>query len=198
MVLDDNYVEKSVKVKYSLRNHLATTSAGISRLAPRRGRPRKFIGPSRPVTLTLPEHVIDALIAVDADLSRAIVRLAQPVLGGRQHGPAELVTFGRYSVIAVQPSKTLEKRTGVNLLHLPDGRALISFDRSMTIPGLELLIADALEDRTLPKTDRAIFEAIADILKSSRRSENVVLLQRHVIVLETRRSAASPSRRNSK
>jgi hypothetical protein len=101
-------------------------------------------------------------------------------------------------VIAVQPSKTLEKRTGVNLLHLPDGRALISFDRSMTIPGLELLIADALEDRTLPKTDRAIFEAIADILKSSRRSENVVLLQRHVIVLETRRSAASPSRRNSK
>ena len=126
--------------------------------------------------------------------------------GGKGHrqivvideGKAELVTFGRHSVIAVQPSKTLEKRTGVNLLHLPDGRALISFDRSMTIPGLELLIADALEDRTLPKTDRAIFEAIADILKSSRRSENVVLLQRHVIVLETRRSAASPSRRNSK
>ena len=169
----------------------STSSAAVARLAPRRGRPRKFIAPSRPVTLTLPEHVIDALTALDADLSRAIVRLAQPVLAARPHPPAELVTFGRYSVIVVQPSKTLEKRTGVNLLHLPDGRALISFDRSMTIPGLELLIADALEDRTLPKSDRAIFEAIAEILTSSRRSENVVLLQRHVIVLQTRRTAAS-------
>jgi len=176
---------------------LATTSAAVARLAPRRGRPRKFITPSRPVTLTLPEHVIDALSAVDGDLSRAIVRLAQPVLGGRPHPPAELVTFGRLSMIAVQPSKTLEKRTGVDLLHLPDGRALISFDRSMTIPGLELLIADAIEDRALPKGDRAVFEAIAGILKSSRRSANVALLQRHVIVLETRRAAALP-RRNSK
>src|SRR3954466_10320838 len=101
---------------------LPSTQAGP---APRRGRPRKFTAPSRPVTLTLPEHVIDALSAVDGDLSRAIVRLAQPVLAGRPHPPAELVTFGRHSMIAVQPSKTLEKRTGVGLLHLPDGRALI-------------------------------------------------------------------------
>ena len=51
----------------ALRNHLATSSAAVARLAPRRGRPRKFIAPSRPVTLTLPEHVIDALTAVDPD-----------------------------------------------------------------------------------------------------------------------------------
>src|SRR4051794_31185116 len=173
---------------------LPSTQAGP---APRRGRPRKFTAPSRPVTLTLPEHVIDALSAVDGDLSRAIVRLARPIPARRPHPPAELATFGRYSVIVINPSRTFEKRTGVNLLHLPDGRALISFDRSMTIPGLELLIADALEDRALPKGDRAVFEAIAGILKSSRRSANVALLQRHVIVLETRRAAAPP-RRNSK
>ena len=100
-------------------------------------------------------------------------------------------------VIVVNPSRTLEKRTGVELLHLPDGRALISFDQPMTIAGLELLIADALEDRRLPAADRGIFEAIAGILKSARRSDNVVLLQRNVIVLETRRAAA-PIRRNSK
>jgi hypothetical protein len=176
---------------------ILATLRPVPGLAPRRGRPRKFVAPSRPITLTLPDHVIEALTAIDADLSRAIVRLAQPVLGGRPHPPAELATFGRFSVIVVSPSRTLEQRTGVNLLHLPDGRALISFDRSMTIPGLELLIADALEDRTLLKSDRAIFAAIADILRSSRRSANVVLLQRHVIVLETRRAAASP-RRNSK
>lgn len=176
---------------------MAASTSTIGRLAPKRGRPRKFVAPSRPVTLTLPDHVIDALSAIDGDLSRAIVRLAQPVLADRPHPPAELATFGRYSVIVVNPSRTLEKRTGVKLLHMPDGRALISFDRQMTIPALELAIADALEDRTLPPADRKVFDAIANILKSSRRSDRIVLLQRHIIVLETRRAAA-PLRRSSK
>ena len=141
--------------------------------------------------------MIDALAALDPDLSRAIVRLAQPMLADRPHAPAELATFGRHSVIVVSPSRTLEKRTGVELLHMPDGRALISFDRSMTIAGLELLIEDALEDKSLPPADRQIFVAIGTILKSARRSDTVTLLQRTVIVLETRRAAA-PIQRNSK
>lgn len=165
--------------------------------APRRGRPRKFTAPARPVTVTLPEHVIDALSSLDQDLGRAIVRLAQPLAGDRPHPPAELATFGRHSIIVVNPSRTLEKRTGIELIHLPDGRALISFDRSKTIPGLELVIADALEDPALPPKDRQVFDAVAGILKSARRADNVELLQRHVIVLETRRGPA-PLRRSSK
>jgi len=162
-------------------------------LAPRRGRPRKFVAPSRPVTVTLPEHVIDALASMDGDLGRAIVRLAQPVVGRRPHPPAELATFGRHSVIVVNPSRTLEKRTGVELIHLPDGRALISFDQTRTAAALELLIEDALED-PLPASDRAIFEAIADILKTARRSDNVALLQRNVIVIETRKNKSRNKR----
>jgi hypothetical protein len=139
------------------------------------------------VTVTLPEHVLDALAAIDADLGRAIVRLTQPVLAGRPHAPAELASFGRHSVIVVHPSRTLELRTGVELLHLPDGRALISFDQTRTIPALELLIKDALEDRALAPDDREIFDAVADILKTARRSDRVAVLQRNVIVLETRK-----------
>lgn len=169
----------------------------LARPVPRRGRPRKFIAPSRPVTLTLPEHVIDALALLDADLGRAIVRLAQPMLADQAHPPAELVTFGRHSVIVVTPSKTLEQRTGVELVHLPDGRALISFAQPMTIAGLELVIEDALEDLALLPADRAVFEAIGSILKTARRSDRVVMLQRNIIVLENRRSAA-PTRRISK
>ena len=149
------------------------------------------------MTLTLPDHVLAALAALDPDLGRAIVRLAQPVLARKPHAPAELATFGRHSVIVIRPSRTLERRTGVELVHLPDGRALISFARSMTIPGLELLIEDALDDAALPAADRAVFEGIRSILRSARRSDKVVLLQRNIIVLETRRPAA-PSRRISK
>jgi hypothetical protein len=163
------------------------TAKAAALAPPRRGRPRKFTVPARPVTVTLPEQVLAALAAIDADLGRAIVRLAQPLVGAAPHRPAELATFGRHSVIVVNPSRTLERRTGVELLHLPDGRALISFDQTRSIAALELLIKDALEDRDLPAADREIFDAIVEILKTARRSERVELLQRNVIVLETRK-----------
>lgn len=139
------------------------------------------------MTLTLPEHVIDALAAIDADLSRAVVRLAQPELARRPHRPAELAAFGGRAVIIVNPTRTLEKRTGVGLLHLPDGRALISFEQPQTVADLELLLADALEEHNLSRADQAIFQAIADILRTARRSSTLSLLQRTIIVLESRR-----------
>ena len=139
------------------------------------------------MTLTLPLRVIDALSAVDADLSRAVVRLAQPELARRPHPPAELALFGHRAVIVVNPSRTLEKRTGVALVPLPDGRALISFDRPTTPAELELMLADALEDRALPLADRAVFEGIQDILKNARRSSHVLLRQPNIIVFEGQR-----------
>ena len=171
-------------------------------MTPRRGRPRKFIAPSRAVTLTLPEHVLAALHAVDHDLSRAVVRVMQPQLAKRPHPPAEVATFGRRGVIVVNPSRTLEERTGILLVPLTDGRALISFDESMTIARLELRIQDALDDPKLPTEDARIFKSIEDILKTARRSGDVTLQQRHIIVLESNRPAKRrappgvPKRRN--
>ena len=156
---------------------------------PRRGRPRKFISPSRAVTLTLPEDVLAALDAVDHDLSRAVVRVTQPQMAKRPHPPAEVAAFGRRGVIVVNPSRTLEERTGILLVPLSDGRALISFDESMTIARLELRIQDALEDHALPPEDARIFKSIEEILKTARRSGNVTLQQRHIIVLESSRPA---------
>src|SRR6188508_1185391 len=95
----------------------------IATVRPRRGRPRKFMVPSRAVTLTLPESVIAALEAVDRDLSRAVVRIAQSEMGKAPHAAAELATFGRRAVIVVNPTRTLEQRTGVMLVPLSDGRA---------------------------------------------------------------------------
>ena len=169
---------------------------------PRRGRPRKFTAPSRAVTLTLPEHVLAALAALDRDLSRAVVRLTQPELAKRPHPPAEVAMFGRRGVIVVNPSRTLEERTGIVLIPLSDGRALISFDESMTVARLELLIQDALEDQELPAEDARIFKGIEEILRTARRSGDVTLQQRHIILLESTRPARRrapprvPKRRN--
>src|SRR3954447_2801566 len=164
----------------------------------RRGRPRKFSAPSRPVTLTLPDHVIEALGAIDHDVSRAVVRLAQPQLRKHPHAPAELATFGRRSVIMVNPTPTLEQRTGVVLVHLPDGRALISFDAPNTVADLELLIADALDEHQLSREDEAVFLAIAGILRDARRSGEVRLVQRHIVVLETKRGRRGRGRQTTR
>jgi hypothetical protein len=167
----------------------------LSGLAPRRGRPRKFSAPSRAVTLTLPESVLATLSAIDADLSRAVVRVVQPRMARRPQPPAELVAFGARAVIVVNPTRTLEERTGVLLVPLSDGRALISFDETMTAARLELGIEDALEDRRLTAADRAIFAAIREILKTARRSGDVSVHQRNIIVLESRRVGKRPAPR---
>lgn len=150
---------------------------------PRRGRPRKFAQPSRAVTLTLPEHVLAALGGINRDLSRAVVRLAEAGPPVPQQA-AELMAFGRRSVIVVTPTKTLEQRTGVVLVPVGDGRALICFDGSMTPARLELVIQDALDERDLPDDDCRVFQAIRDVLREARRSDSVNVQSYQIIVLE--------------
>jgi hypothetical protein len=99
----------------------------------------------------------------------------------------ELATFGRRSVIVVHPTRTLDRQPGVSLVHLPDGRALISFDRSMKVAELELMLSDAVEGEALSREDRRVFAAIAAILRTARRSETTRLAQRSIVVVETTR-----------
>lgn len=160
--------------------------AAVSELTRRRGRPRKFDTPSRAVTLTLPEQVLGTLSAVDPDVSRAIVRLTHREAAKRPHPPAALVRFGRRAVIVVSPTRTLEERTGVFLVPIPDGRAIMSFDDSVTVATLELKVRDALDDRRLAAEDRRIFESLLAVLRAARIGDDVVLHERKIIVLESR------------
>jgi hypothetical protein len=170
----------------------ATASSALCSVSPigsvlrrRRGRPRKFAAPSRAVTLTLPESVIAWLAEIDRDLSKAVVGLASRRRTKNGRAAADLSVFGRRAVITIQPSSSLERRAGIDLVPLPDGRALIAFDQPKTIADLELLVFDALDDSHLPAADRRIFEGIGSILREARRSNDVSLQQRSIIVIET-------------
>jgi hypothetical protein len=160
----------------------ATVSSSLRR---GRGRPRKFAAPSRAVTLTLPESVLSALSHVHEDISKAIVHLMQRRPKTKARPLAELSIFGRSAVITVRPTPSLEQRAGVRLVPLPDGRALLSFDQPTSIADLELTLNDALEDPELPRADRQVFEAIVGILKDARRSRDITLHSRNIIVLES-------------
>lgn len=147
--------------------------------------------------MTLPDEVIDTLSAIDSDLSRAVVRIAQPQLAKRPHPPAELTAFGRRAVIVVNPSRTLEERTGVVLVPLSDGRALISFDEPMSIAALELRIQDAIDDPRMSERDAEVFAEVGRLLRDARRATDITVEARHIIVLESQRSKRKTPNKSS-
>jgi hypothetical protein len=155
----------------------------------RRGRPQKFGRPARAVTLTLPEDVIATLSSIDDDLSRAVVEMVQPLTADVvSHPPAELAKYGDSAVIVVKPLASLGRIGGVTLVPLPDGRALISLDESMTAYEFELKLRDLVDgDRTLTARDRSVIAAIGDILRSARHTRGLTVQQRNIIVLQSTR-----------
>ena len=161
--------------------------------ATRRGRPRKFSRPARAITLTLPEDTIATLRSIDRDLGRAIVRVVQPLEKESPRLSAELATFGNRAVILVTPSRALAERTGAELVPLPEGRALITFDDQTSVFQFELRLLDALADETLPTEERATFDAVAEILRTTRRSDRSQVQQRNIIVLHGVDESPSPT-----
>jgi hypothetical protein len=156
----------------------------------RRGRPRKFGRPSRAVTLTLPEDVLARLHAIDHDLSCAVVRAMELDTPQEPRPRAELTTYGNRAVILVPRSRALRERTGVELVPTADGRALISMDGRLSIAQLELRLHDALRDPALNKDDRALFDALVEILRNARQDQDVELRERQIIVLQRRRNGS--------
>src|SRR5204862_8237017 len=97
--------------------------------AQRRGRPSTFGRAARAVTVTLPEDVIDRLSAINLDISRAIVQLAETRAPRRVlPAPVEVSEYGQGALIVVSPVAALRRLRGVELIPLSDGRALITLD----------------------------------------------------------------------
>lgn len=158
------------------------------------GRPQKFGRRSRPVTVTLPEDVIERLAAIDADLGRSIVTLIERRPRSRRETarrPAELSSYAGHAVIIVIPVKMLQRLPGVQLVPIGNNRALISLDRPHSIPSLELAIRDVLDRDDVASRERETLDAIAEILRSARLSRTVRLEERTIIVLESKRERRS-------
>ena len=162
------------------------------------GRPPKYGRPSRAVTLTLPEDVLARLAGIDSDLGQAVVKLVEdrPARRSQVRRSAELASYGNHAVIAVTPVKALKRLSGVQLVPLGNGRALISLQSPHSIPQLELDLRDALM-RTEAGQERDTLEAIADILREARLARGVSLEERTIIVLESKRQRVSAASRNA-
>lgn len=156
----------------------------VVRIGP--GRPRKFDRPSRAVTLTLPVDVIAALEATDKDLGHAVVRLTAPLTADLYiQTPAELFKYGDSAVIVVKRTSALDLIPGVTLVPLPDGRALISLDDTLSLSDLEVSLRDLIDETdALDPLQLDFLKAIAKILKEARRTKGILVNRRTIIVLQ--------------
>jgi hypothetical protein len=156
---------------------------------PARGRPRKFSRPARPVTVTLPEDVLERLGALNPDLGRAIVTLVERRRAQQPRAVrhAEISSYGKHAVIVVTPLRSLKRLPGVQLVPIADGRCLISLDRAYSAPRLELDIHDAVGSGQASGSERKALESLGDILRRARADRGVNLTERTIIVLEARR-----------
>lgn len=166
--------------------------------AQRRGRPSKFGRAARAVTVTLPEDVIDRLSAINLDISRAIVQLAETRAPRRVlPAPVEVSEYGHGALIVVSPVAALKRMPGVELIPLSDGRALISLEQGASLGDLELAVRDALDDGTNSASDKTALTGVVTILRRARKTPGGALRKRTIIVVEPSRRGrkASSSRR---
>jgi hypothetical protein len=160
------------------------TTHGQTKPGTRRGRPRKFSRPSTSVTLTLPDDVIAQLQKIDSDLSRAVVRAVQPLAITTRDRARELTMFGdKAAVILLPPSRSLMDHTGVGMVPLSDGRAMLAFDERTSVADFELRLRDAIAEPTLPADDKAMFRELAAILRDARCVDGLAMTQRSILVL---------------
>jgi hypothetical protein len=141
------------------------------------GRPRKFAGPSRPITLTLPETTLRELQHIDPDTGHAIVKLANRALhnGGKEKPLVEILkTSGEMGIIVVGPSRALSQISFVHLIEVAPARYLLALDSGHDFKSLEIAINDVLED--VPqndKRDRELMMQLRQHIKHLRKSESM-------------------------
>ena len=158
----------------------------------KRGRPLKFGRPARSLAVTLPEDVISTLRAVDADLGRAIVALAQQRTSAartpRLRRNVDVArTSGQHSLIVVDPA-VVPGLPGCHLMRIGDHRAFITLGPGAGLADLEVAVLDRIAESPLDEHERVALRELRRAVKQWRTDRRVNVYPRTVVVLEDGRA----------
>jgi len=142
------------------------------------GRPPKFQGPRRPVTVTLPERTLSQLAAINADRARAIVKITDAVAEGGRHRrrPVELVEMSPgKSLIVVGPSQALQRIPWLKLIEIAPARYLLTIPPGTAVESLEVVLHDMLNDPSVRHNERehAILLELTNVIGHQRRTQRM-------------------------
>jgi hypothetical protein len=147
------------------------------------GRPPKFTGPSRPITVTLPESTLQALKSIHPDCGQAIVKLTEAELRRARTGtglpPVEIVEMAANTgLILVGPSKALRGIPFLHLIEVARERFLLALDPGHDFHDLEIAIRDMLDETAARETkERELLERLLQAIKQVRKAEKVSMAE---------------------
>jgi len=152
------------------------------------GRPPKFRGPRRPITMTLPESTLARLSSIDSDRARAIVKLTDDALplAAKAREKIEVVDVAPgLGIIIVGPSQLLQKVNGLRLVEVSPMRFLLTIPPGTSVDSLELAITDLLEDGGADEDwELSILTQLRDLIRRLRRDGK--LLKAEMLFIDTR------------
>lgn len=150
-------------------------SGSPSSLSGKGGRPAKFAEPSRPVTVTLPLRILDALATVDSDRAKAIVRSVEAALASpRDLDPAPILEHpidDDEFLLSVADNRLLRRIPWLTLVEVAPGRHLISLKGGTPLEKLEVTLGDILDDPgDATPAEINFIAALLDRLRTPRRN----------------------------
>lgn len=161
----------------------------------KRGRPLKFGRPTKPLSLSLPDDVVDWLTGLDPDPAWAIVGLfekARQRSSGKHGQQAELVQLpGKRGLILVAPD-AFDGLEGVSVIRLSDGRGFLALEAGKGYADLELAVADQLDAPGIGPERRKSLAIIRQQLRDWRQaglkfeSRSILVVDRQDVGTKTR------------
>jgi hypothetical protein len=143
----------------------------------RAGRPPKFKGSRRPVTVTLPEETLDRLRAIDSDRAIAIVKAVEAAAGaGRvaEDGVRVVELTRGQGLVVIGPCSSLRQIPWLTLVEITPTRHLLALPPGTPTEVLEVAVSDLLADKAaLALPDGPMLERLLEILRRTRRASEL-------------------------
>jgi hypothetical protein len=147
------------------------------------GRPRKFDGPTHNFFLTLPLETVALLKAVDDDLGRAVVKLAESTNGentlSESSSPAitspetlQFLPLENGKAIVLGSKDLLPPLTGLIWIPLGAGMRLLALQQGADLRQIELEIQDYLQAVPEHSPSLSILTTFVDLLRTTRKSKD--------------------------
>lgn len=152
------------------------------------GRPPKFREPRHPVTMTLPERVLDQLAEIDLDRACAVVKVTESIMGTvrRRFKPVELIEMAPgKSLIVVGPNTALRQIPWLKLIEIAPARYLLTIPSGTPIEALEVALRDLSSDPEMLENDHetTVLNELLNLVGHQRRAQR--LSKAEVLIIDT-------------
>ena len=140
------------------------------------GRPPKYSEASLPITVTLPERILQDLHSINTDRSRAIVKCVEAVMakGDSPFKSVELIELIRgKALIVVGQSPSLQQIEWLRLVEIAPFRFLLVLPSGTAVEVLEVTIQDLLRNLDPSSSENALLKELLDVISHQRRGHSI-------------------------